>query len=198
VLDLGPNLGAINRSALIAASHVVVPLAPDLFSLRGLNNLGPAIRSWRRDWTERLSRNPVTGLALPAGQMAPAGYVVLMHGTRLGAPVQAYDKWISRFPATYRERVLGEDSGGDTPSVSDDPHCLAMLRHYRSLAPLAQEARKPMFHLKPADGAIGAHMKAVRDATVDYHHLAIRIAVPLGLAISGGPQSSIVFEEQLP
>jgi cellulose biosynthesis protein BcsQ len=30
LVDVGPNLGAINRAALIAAHHVVIPLAPDL------------------------------------------------------------------------------------------------------------------------------------------------------------------------
>jgi hypothetical protein len=38
--------------------------------------------------------------------------------------------------------------------------------------PLAQEARKPMLHLKPADGAIGAHMQAVQQAYRDFHALA--------------------------
>ena len=38
LMDLGPNLGAINRAGLIAADHIVVPLAPDLFSLQGLRN----------------------------------------------------------------------------------------------------------------------------------------------------------------
>jgi chromosome partitioning protein len=40
MVDLGPNLGAINRSALIAADFVVIPLGPDLFSLQGLRNWG--------------------------------------------------------------------------------------------------------------------------------------------------------------
>ncbi len=38
--DVGPNLGAINRSALIGSNYVVIPLAADLFSLQGLRNLG--------------------------------------------------------------------------------------------------------------------------------------------------------------
>lgn len=33
IIDVGPNLGAINRAALLAAQHVVTPLAPDLFSV---------------------------------------------------------------------------------------------------------------------------------------------------------------------
>ena len=47
LIDLGPNLGAINRAALIASDFVVIPLGPDLFSLLGLQNLGPALRRWR-------------------------------------------------------------------------------------------------------------------------------------------------------
>lgn len=34
LVDVGPNLGAINRAAIIAANHVVFPLAPDLFPCR--------------------------------------------------------------------------------------------------------------------------------------------------------------------
>lgn len=44
LLEIGPNLGAINRAALIAADHVVVPLAPTLHSLHGLKKLGPSLR----------------------------------------------------------------------------------------------------------------------------------------------------------
>ena len=33
--DVGPNLGAINRSALIATDYIIVPLGADLFSLQG-------------------------------------------------------------------------------------------------------------------------------------------------------------------
>src|SRR5690606_34259762 len=36
LFDAGPSLGALNRAVLLAADAVVVPLAPDLFSLRGL------------------------------------------------------------------------------------------------------------------------------------------------------------------
>jgi chromosome partitioning protein len=48
LVDVGPNLGAINRSALIASDYVLVPLGADLFSLQGLRNLGPSLRRWRK------------------------------------------------------------------------------------------------------------------------------------------------------
>jgi chromosome partitioning protein len=173
LMDLGPNLGAINRAALISADHVVVPLSPDLFSLQGLRNLGPTLRRWREEWNERLGKNPVD-LRLPSGSMRPVGYIVLQHSVRLDRPVKAYDRWIERIPDVYRNAVLGEP-GESNISVVDDPHCLALLKHYRSLMPLAQEAHKPMFHLKPADGAIGAHVQAVQAANYDFNNLAQKI-----------------------
>jgi len=58
LVDVGPNLGAINRSALIASDQVCLPLAPDLFSLQGLKNLGPALRDWRAAWQDLLTKAP--------------------------------------------------------------------------------------------------------------------------------------------
>jgi len=180
LIDLGPNLGAINRAALIASDYVVVPLSPDLFSLQGLRNLGPTLRRWRQEWAERLGRNPVADLKLPGGRMQPVGYVVLQHSVRLDRPVKAYDKWIARIPEVYRTVVLDEPWENGV-SVTTDPHLLALLKHYRSLMPLAQEARKPMFHLRPADGAIGAHVQAVQGAYADFHALAGAIAKRTGV-----------------
>jgi len=42
LIDVGPNLGAINRSSLVACDYVVVPLSADLFAIRGLQNVGPS------------------------------------------------------------------------------------------------------------------------------------------------------------
>jgi len=174
LLDVGPNLGAINRAALIAASNVVVPLAADLFSLQGLRNLGPQLIAWRQDWKERLAKANFSDLPLPEGRMSPAGYVVMQHAVRADRPVKAYLRWMEKIPNEYRQSVLQKPAKSGL-SVRQDPHCLASLRHYRSLMPLAQEARKPMFALKPADGAIGAHVEAVRDCYRDFKSLANRI-----------------------
>jgi chromosome partitioning protein len=170
LLDVGPNLGAINRAALVASDHVVFPLAPDLFSVQGLQNLGPRLRAWRKEWAERRVRNPARDLPLPEGKMTPLGYVLTGHGERAGRPVKAYRRWMERIPAVYRTYVL--DVRQDAPSVRQDPHCLAQLKHYRSLMPMAQEARKPVFLLKPADGAFGGHQQAVAAAREDFTLLA--------------------------
>jgi chromosome partitioning protein len=183
LMDMGPNLGSINRAALIAADYVVMPLAPDLFSLQGLRILGPTFFRWRREWMDRVNRKPAMDIALPEGRIQPLGYVLHQHGVRLDRPVKAYDRWIDRIPSDYRTYVLGESPSSKT-SVRDDPHCLARLKHYGSLMPMAQEARKPMFHLKPADGAIGAHFKSAQEAYRDFEALARTIAARVGLSIA--------------
>jgi chromosome partitioning protein len=179
LVDIGPNLGAINRAALIASDHVVIPLGPDLFSVQGLQNLGPTVRRWRVEWAERLPKNPDPSLALPTGAMVPMGYVLLGHGVRLGRPVKAYQRWMGRIPEVYRASVLGVDE--QAPRVDDDPHCLGQLKHYHSLMPLSYEARKPVFALKPADGAFGGHQAAVAGARRDFSELTDRILSEVGL-----------------
>lgn len=167
LIDLGPNLGAINRAALVASDFLAIPLVPDLFSLQGLKNLGPMVRTWRGEWGERLKKNPNPTLELPAASIEPVGYIIMQHAERLSRPVRAYERWANRIPESYSREVLGED-----PPVGGEGNMLARIRHYRSLMPLAQEARKPMFHLKPADGAIGAHAKAVAEARENFAKLA--------------------------
>jgi cellulose biosynthesis protein BcsQ len=193
LVDLGPNLGAINRAALIASDYIVVPLSPDLFSLQGLKNLGPTVRRWREEWQERIPKNPVSNLALPKGDMQPVGYIILQHCVRFDRPVKAFQRWIERIPHIYNTEVIQkQDEIASTPS--SDPNRLALLKHYQSLMPMAQESHKPIFHLKPADGAIGAHIYAVRDVYKDFKDLAEKIAGRTKLVL---PNSQLTLEPEL-
>lgn len=176
LVDVGPNLGAINRSAMIATDFIVVPLAADLFSLQGLRNLGPTLERWRKDWKIRKDHWEQPEFPLPAGGMRPIGYVVQQHIERLDRPVKAYVKWVNRMPEEYARNLLGNEEGpyAKTPA-QDKENALATVKHYRSLVPMAQEARKPIFHLTSADGAIGGHASAAIGASHDFKVLAEKI-----------------------
>lgn len=180
LVDMGPNLGAINRASLIAADCIVMPLAPDLFSLQGLRNFGPRLRQWRKEWQSRLDQAPreIAG-DLPRTNMTPIGYVISRHSVFAGGAVQAFQRWIDEVPQTYRELVLDDHLPVQQPA--EDPHCLARLKDYRSLIAMAQDARKPMFDLKPGDGAIGGHQQAVKACWKDFNDLALRIAERAGM-----------------
>jgi cellulose biosynthesis protein BcsQ len=184
LVDVGPNLGPLNRAALLACDYVVVPLGADLFSLQGLRNMGPALRGWRDAWHDRRARNPDSSIVLPEGGMQPAGYIVMRHSVQAGRPARAFSRWIERIPAQYRDSVLNTPSQAPI-SVADDPNSLAQLRDYRSLMPMAQEARKPMFLLRPADGAFGGHQQAVAACYADFKSLTLRImqrcSLPVGI-----------------
>ena len=182
LIDVGPNLGALSRSALVAADYVVVPLAPDLYSLQGLRSLGPTLRQWRSEWAERRERNPATDLEFPDSGMQPIGYVVLQDGIRLNRPFVDHAKWMDRIPGDYAEFVMARSPDADLP-MDNDPQCLALLRHFRSLMPYAEEARKPMFALKSADGPVGSQIDVVRSSYRQFRALAEKVAGICGIAL---------------
>ena len=186
LVDVGPNLGAINRSVMIGSDFVVVPLGADLFSLQGLRNLGPTLNRWRKEWGKRLENYPNPEFQLPRGEMKPLGYVVQQHLVRQNRPIQAFDRWVNRIPHEYRKSILEEPDAQTGLRPEADPHCLATLRHYRSLVPMGQEARKPIFALTASDGAIGSHAKAVHDARKDFQSLAEAIIERVGQNLSPG------------
>lgn len=182
LVDIGSSLGAINRAALIASDQVVFPLAPYLSSLYGLTGMGMRLRDWRQVWSEIAPAAP-PNLAVPEGLMQPIGYVLIQRGIRNGRSDTAYQRWVDRIPGVYRNSVLEERLG--TPHLmADDPNCLAQLKYYGSLMPLAMEANKPMFFLKAADGAIGAHVEAVKTCYEDFLRLAKRIADHAGIDVA--------------
>lgn len=182
-LDIGPNLGAINRAALLASEALVVPLAADLFSLQGLRNLGPTLREWRHAWqTLVLPRVPATVQA-PAGTMKPIGF---------RAPARGAAR-----PACQGVRPMAPPNSNGVPSLSareadpvvtsaTDAYQLASLRNYRSLMPVAQDARKPMFDLRAADGALGSTARLVQTCYREFEDLAGRVMeaanIPLRIA----------------
>jgi cellulose biosynthesis protein BcsQ len=181
LFDVGPNLGAINRSALLSSDFVLVPLGADLFSIQGLRNLGPTVATWRQEWRKRLENWSAQAFGLPGGTMRPLGYVVQQHSVRLDRPVKAYDKWVNKIPAVYREYVLQEVPQQPNMTPASDNECLATLKHFRSLVPMGQESRKPIFKLNAADGAIGNHVYAVKQAFTDFQALTDKILSRMGL-----------------
>ncbi|MBM0225220.1 MULTISPECIES: ParA family protein [Micromonospora] len=171
LIDVGPNLGAINRAALLAADTVLVPLAADLFSLRGLRNLGPTLRMWRRTWHHKVMPDLPPGIEAPVGRMRPLGYVIMQPTMRLDRPVKAYQRWLDRIPEVFATSVLDEPGSGVTRKAYE----IATLRNYQSLMPLSHDARKPMFDLRSADGALGSTQTLVQRCYQDFRSLSEKL-----------------------
>ena len=182
LVDVGPNLGALNRMVLVATDYVIVPLGANMLSFQGLRNLGATLKAWRTGWKDRYDRNPIPNLPIPDGLIQPIGYTVQQHGFRLVRPIQPCDKWFNRMPEEYARNLLGDNEGpyAETPA-QDEAHALATVKHYRSLVPMAQEAQKPIFYLTPADGAIGSHAAATNAARQDFKEFAQKIITRIEL-----------------
>ena len=183
LIDVGPSLGALNRAALLGCDHVVLPVAPDLFSLQGLRNVGPTLRDWRSDWElvrDRGLKGRVRQQLAPHA-FEPLGYVVQQHLARSDRPVVGHRRWAEQLPTEYHLHVLGEPEWREGLTVANDPHCLALLPHYASLVPIAQEARKPIFDLKQADGVSGGQTQAVARCRTNFEGIARTLLDRLGL-----------------
>lgn len=177
LLDVGSNLDALTRAALLAADYVVVPLAPDVYALQGLADLGMILRQWREQ--RQRQRDGKQSLV---SRMEAAGYVVLQPTMRLDRPDYSFDYWQSYLPELYHRHILGHD---EPPAFSTepDPEQLAQLRHYTTLLDLSQEAKRPIFRLRLADGAGGYSQRAVAESYWAFRKLAMRLAERCGVQL---------------
>lgn len=172
--DVGPNLGAINRAVTISSDFMIMPVAPDLFSLQGIKNLGTTLNTWKKQWDQRKALKPESiSFQIPIHESVPIGYIVMQYSAKESRPVKSYLKWANRIPSVFAEYVLGREVQID--SVEEDKYCIALLKHYRSLAPMSMESHKPIFLLKPADGAIGAHSYAVQKSYQEFESMTMNI-----------------------
>ena len=167
LVDLASSASAINRAALLACQYMVALVAPDLLSIHGFLGLAPRIEDWRGEWQRIRAANQVAS-QIGEGIAKPIGYVLREHP--VGISDSAID-WLPSVPLAYAQ---GFHLAG--PSGAGDVHRLGTLKWYGSVLPMAEEARKPIFHLKPADGALGAHARVVREARKNFEELAQRIA----------------------
>jgi chromosome partitioning protein len=180
--DLGPGLGHWNRAVLMATDHVCFPVRPAWSVMRAMNHSCLYFHHWSFLW-EIMGRDRDEALgAAPPGHVQPVGYVILQPALRLDPAGRNHERWSEAFPGVYRSGILG-GRPGNVPPLAQDPHRIATIRSYESLAELGREARKPVFALQTADGALGSHLAAVHSAYEDYQRAASEIADRIGLTL---------------
>ena len=163
LIDLGPNLGALNRSVLATSDYFITPVAPDLFSIQGTENLGNKLVAWRKEWDQcNLAWNDTT-LSIPLGRPSYLGYVVQMHNVR-GSTKQGMTAGWSIYgeqlePAIAANIVAKLNPLGQVTRWDDGNYRLGQIPNLHSLIPYSLEARKPVFDCVSGDGLRGAHLR---------------------------------------
>lgn len=178
MVDLGPNLGALNRCVLAASDYFIIPMSPDLFSIRGTENLGNKLLTWRKEWDQCNSAWQGTGLSLPTGKPKFLGYVMQQHNIRNN------EQGMTRGWSIFGERVADAVNVNIVQKLkninqlhnwSDTNWNLGKIPNLHTLAPYSLEARKPVFDCTAQDGLAGAHISRARDSVKHYEPIVDRL-----------------------
>jgi cellulose biosynthesis protein BcsQ len=188
VFDVGPSLGALNRSVLLGSDVFVTPMAADLFSLYALDNISDWINTWGRDYRRGydalVERDEFEveeyGLtSSPRVYQAFAGYTVQQYVTKaMGTEyrsVNAYDRYKRQIPE--RAAALAKFL---CPTATD-PN-LGVVPNMFSMVPLAQAVHAPIRDLKIGDGLRGAQVSQQARYLERLEEIAHRLAQNIGLA----------------
>ena len=90
LIDVGPNLGAINRAVTISSDYIVMPVASDLFSLQGIKNLGKTLKNWEKQWGQRKVLKPANlSVQIPENKPKAAGYILMQYSAKESRPVKS-------------------------------------------------------------------------------------------------------------
>jgi chromosome partitioning protein len=177
LVDLGPNVGALNRSIMVGADGFVVPLSPDLFSLTALPSVGKSTARWISDWQVARSSADRAELsfdiALPKGMPAPLGYVNQQFVTYRKAPAAAFKRWMARIPAAYEEGIITPLAKAGSRIPRGVP-LLGEVKNLSSLIPIAQQGNRAIFELTGSQ-ARGAQFTRAQDTYQLFADLATTI-----------------------
>lgn len=171
--DMGPSLGAINRSVLLSADHFIVPMSIDIFSMWAIKNIGQALKVWQKELVNglRLAEDPSEVKQWAEGaKLSFLGYVTQQHKEKAenGNPrvVQAYDTIKQKLPNSVKAHL-----GDLFPAKHFNPH-IGDIKHLASLAPKSQTLHMPMI----AVNATGSYTTTRAQAREIYDNLANRFA----------------------
>lgn len=194
IFDVGPSLGALNRTVLLGSDAFVTPMAADLFSLYALDNISEWIRAWTKDYQRGYESVRDRGEIDPEDaclRLTPTprvsrgwiGYTVQQYVTKAmgggSRTVNAYEK--------YRRQVPGRAEALATISYpSARNHNLGVVPNMFSMVPLAQAAHAPIRELTPSDGVRGAQGNQQRRYVQRLEEIAEKLIRNTGLKADDG------------
>lgn len=172
VFDVGPSLGALNRTVILASDYIVTPLGCDIFSLLGIRN----ISDWIKNWTRQYERAVVAAKEDTPGVFDEfaliddvkdhfrfAGYSVQQYVTRRfkegPRPVKSYEAIMREIPET----VASSMQFLTAPSLFPSDLELGHIPYVYSLVPMAQSAKAPIHSLQSSDGVVGSQYNQVKE-----------------------------------
>lgn len=173
MVDLGPNLGALNRVVLGASDYFIVPVAPDLFSIRGTENLGSKLVTWRKEWEQCNRAWDGVDIEIPNGKPVFVGYVVQQHNERRNSEgmTQGWQIFGNRLEDAIQNNIIDKLPSDQVLEWDDNSFNLGLIPNLHSLIPYSLEARKPVFDCTSNDGLRGAHISRARESINHFENI---------------------------
>lgn len=171
--DLGPNLGALNRSVLGACDYFITPLSPDLFSIKGTQNLGNKFVTWNEEWRSILARWKTSNIdILPNATPKFLGYVIQQHNLRTNAEgmTRGWQLFGNKVDNAVMKNIVERLIPYEQVAIREK-YCLGAIPNLHSLIPYSLNARKPVYKCTSADGLKGAHISKARESAKDYEDM---------------------------
>ena len=168
LFDVGPSLGAINRSVLLSVDYFLTPLSTDIFSLKALENISLSLIKWKKQFENAISQvdEPAEiGIDDLDWHLKFLGYVTQQYTAKRdleGKPraVRAFDHIIKKVPTAIRDQIVHKLQ---PESSSEIDYVIGTIPTLHSLIPLSQTSRRPIFALRAVDGVVGAHFAKVSE-----------------------------------
>lgn len=172
IYDVGPSLGALNRSILIGVDYFIAPMGCDIFSLIGIENIANWIDKWRKNYDQAYERcledhkDELLQYDIRSSSQKMSrfiGYTVQQYITKTirdeKRATGAYETILQKIPSKISQSL---GSAFAPPLASDDVR-LGDVPHMYSLVPLAQTAHAPIHRLTSKDGLSGGQYSQQRD-----------------------------------
>ena len=180
LIDMGPSLGALNRSILLSSDYFIMPLSSDIFSMMAISNIQTSFKNWKRDIETALRRyKEEEGNEFSLKDNPPIlwklnflGYVRQQYKAKYKEgekqPVAAFERIIAQQDIEL-EKLCSEFEKSFVNAKLGEIHTLS------SVIPLSQQAHAPIFDLNAKDGIVGGHYSRVSDAGEYFHQIAGRL-----------------------
>ncbi len=180
LFDVGPSLGAINRSVLLAVDFFLTPLSTDIFSLKALENISLSLIKWKRQYENAIAQSDDTqeiGIENLDWHLQFLGYVTQQYTAKRDSEgkaraVRAFDHIIKKVPHAIADQIVEKLQPNAASGID---YLIGTIPTLHSLIPLSQTSRRPIFALRSVDGVVGAHFAKVAEYEETIKAIAIRI-----------------------
>lgn len=192
LFDVGPSLGALNRSVLLGCQYFVTPMGCDVFSLLGITNIAQWLLAWFGRYERSIEACKKAGFAAELKEFNIKddiveasrfiGYTVQQYiakSKKGGArrPTVAYERIRKQIPGTIREELLKFMA----PHLKEGMLELPAVPHMYSLVPLAQTSACPIHRLSYSEGLAGTQPQQKEKYTEFIQTLAVAILANAGI-----------------